>query len=91
MIVTSWSERKGKSAATTTAARDRRFCVEVSASVVRGSGRQLARTGSSFYSWSGRFFGGALAEIYEYVEEDRNDSATRHLGLMLDWVETFPR
>ena len=35
--------------------------------------RELARV---FRSWSGRFFGGALAEIYELVEEHRNDSAT---------------
>ena len=29
-----------------------------------------------FRRWSGRFFGGALAEIYEHVEGHRNDSAT---------------
>ena len=29
-----------------------------------------------FRSWSGRFFGGALAKIYEHVEGNRNDSAT---------------
>ena len=35
--------------------------------------REWARV---FRSWSGRFFGGALAEIYEHVEGHRNDSAT---------------
>ena len=35
--------------------------------------RERAR---AFRSWSGRFFGGALAEIYEHVEGHRNDSAT---------------
>ena len=29
-----------------------------------------------FRSWSGRFFGGALAEIYGHVEGHRDDSAT---------------
>ena len=35
--------------------------------------REWARV---FRSWSGRFFGGALAEIYEHVEGHRDDSAT---------------
>ena len=35
--------------------------------------REWARV---FRSWSGRVFGGALAEIYEHVEGHRNDSAT---------------
>ena len=63
---------------------------QAAASATEAERRQLVRTGSSFYSWSGRFVGGALAEIYEYVEEHHNDSATRHRFLMLDWVETFP-
>ena len=29
-----------------------------------------------FRSWSGRFFGGALSEIYEHVKGHRTDSAT---------------
>ena len=41
--------------------------------------REWARV---FRSWSGRFFGGALAEIYEHVEGHRNDSASiLHLAL----------
>ena len=32
--------------------------------------REWARV---FHSWSGRFFGGALAEIYEHVEGHRNE------------------
>ena len=35
--------------------------------------REWARV---FRSWSGRFFGGALAEIHQHVEGHRNDSAT---------------
>ena len=35
--------------------------------------REWARV---FRSWSGRFFGGTLAEIYEHVEGHQNDSAT---------------
>ena len=41
--------------------------------------REWARV---FRRWSGRFFGGALAEIYEDVEGHRDDSATI-LGLAL--------
>ena len=32
--------------------------------------------GRVFCSWSGGFFSGALAEIYEHIEGHRNDSAT---------------
>ena len=35
--------------------------------------REWARV---FRSWSGRFFGGALAETYEHVQGHRNDSTT---------------
>ena len=42
-------------------------------SFVNATWREWARV---FRSWSGRCFGGALAEIYEHIEGHRNDTAS---------------
>ena len=57
---------------TESGARDQRVRVEV----FEGEDETWRERAQVLRSWSGRFFGGALAEVYEHVEVHRNESAT---------------
>ena len=77
LIATSWSERKGEVTAPTQ--HEQRIgafalkCQLQPFDVEDDKWRDWARV---FRSWPGRFFGGALAEVYEPVEAHWNESAT---------------
>ena len=69
--IASWSERKGERCRRATATGSK-----YQPQPFEGEDDKWREWARVFRSWSGRFFGGALAEIYEHAEGPRGDSAT---------------